>query len=138
MRLFGKEQQSEQARKDAALHEKLAGHEVKPPSYLWDAVEEKLPQGKRGRGTLLYYVMPLAACIIAAIVLMTISGGEGTAGKSPMIGKYNKGNTGNNTHDIVSSEKGAPAVAAPSQSLNTRPLDFQNDLSMFKHKVYGS
>jgi hypothetical protein len=85
MRLFGKEQQSEQARRDEALRRKLEGHELTPPSYLWDAIEEKLPENKRRPGTLLYYVLPIAACLVAAVALFTIYSGDINISKDEQI-----------------------------------------------------
>lgn len=126
MRLFGKEQQSEQARKDEALRQKLAGHEVKPPSYLWDGIEEKLPQGKRGRGALLYYVMPIAACIIAAIVFVSIPKGNDAPDNTTLTDKYNTGTTGNDTEDIASTEKGNTSTETPIENQSASAHEIQN------------
>lgn len=118
MRLFGKEKQSEQERRDEALRKKLEGHELTPPSYLWEAIEEKLPEAKGRRpGALLYYVLPIAACIIAAIVLFTVTGTEGPSEADIIAGKPHHAGTEGNIADRQAAKKSVPADEAPSEDM---------------------
>lgn len=56
---------------DKGLRDKLNNHSVTPPSYIWDNVEENLPQ-KDKRRPFIFWLMPLAACIAGLAGLLYI------------------------------------------------------------------
>src|SRR5688572_25191724 len=73
MSVFRINRSPDEERSDKGLRDKLNAHSVTPPSYIWDNVEENLPQkGKRRR--IIFWLMPLAACLfgLAGLLYMVI------------------------------------------------------------------
>uniref|UniRef100_UPI003BF843DD hypothetical protein n=1 Tax=Stenotrophomonas geniculata TaxID=86188 RepID=UPI003BF843DD len=57
---------------DKMLRDKLDTHSVTPPSYIWDNVEENLPQKRKRSGVFFFRLMPLAACLLGVAGLLYI------------------------------------------------------------------
>ncbi|RYD70637.1 MAG: hypothetical protein EOP53_25065, partial [Sphingobacteriales bacterium] len=91
---------------DKTLRDKLNAHSVTPPSYIWDNVEENLPQERKRRG-IIFWLLPLAACLfgLAGALYMVLpknaSDKSKVAYKQIITDSFNAKSTTNNDRKSV-------------------------------------
>ncbi len=71
MSVFRINKSPDEENRDKGMRDKLNAHSVTPPSYIWDNVEENLPQKPKRRPFILW-LMPLAACLAGLACLLYI------------------------------------------------------------------
>ncbi|MGZ5242854.1 MAG: outer membrane beta-barrel protein [Bacteroidia bacterium] len=118
-------------RSDKGLRDKLNAHSVTPPSYIWDNVEENLPQKRKRRG-FIFWLMPLAACIAGLAGLLYILLPENTSKLAQQKTEKITPSTGNNKNydKLEQDEKKADPLIASQQDnhdATTENINSQSD-----------
>ena len=124
--------------RDEGLRKRLNEYEVTPPSYVWDNINDRLQESRPNkRNRFFYYLLPLAACIAAAVVYFAVIQPEGNSGiltnaneqvktKSPDIKALESGKSIEVERNLALSKENTEDIAANNDDAYTKEMASPN------------